>query len=321
MEKILKEEIDRINELLGTKLRIDEQIKSFVQGLISTLQDDILNIAKKMFSGRNINSISDITEDELLKVIKSQAARAVRLNLYAELTKKLLMDNTKFVAKSAYDLMQDLAKIGVKDPDIAAAYLKRFAKENSVDTFDKKFASVIGVEKLSPTGGRKADLVIDMSKKNSTEIADELGKKYGKDKVQEFVNKLNVLGMDEKHKKLFLVDFKNYHDWTSLMLDTELQTIKKQMSAPQKKAFESVISSLTSKGVWKKIGYGSLSIITVMIAVWVIKNVNKITGTSKDVKELIPIIDDDTKDSPKETKPEENSSTDWNQYKIPGSNN
>lgn len=145
MEKVLLEEINRINELLGNKQRIDEQgMGAFVKGLVPALRDDFLDIAKTLFRGRLIRQIDDLTEAEVLQVLKSSAAKVLRKNIYAEITTDLMMTAAKFSSKTSLQLMQDLRAYGVKDPDIAAAYLKNFAKNNTVDTADKKFASIIG---------------------------------------------------------------------------------------------------------------------------------------------------------------------------------
>jgi hypothetical protein len=144
MKKILLEEINRINELLGTKQKLDEQLSAFIKSLAPTLKKDFLDTAKTLITTRTIRKIDDLTEAELLTVLKSNAAKLIRRNIYSEITSRLSMNATKFASKTSLELLQDLRTLGVKDPDFAAAYLKKFAKDNSVDTADKKFASIIG---------------------------------------------------------------------------------------------------------------------------------------------------------------------------------
>jgi hypothetical protein len=296
MKKVLLEEINRINELLGTKQKINEQLATFLKGLVPALRNDFLDAARTVFSGKLINKIDDLTEVEIAQVLKSSAAKMIRRNIFAEITNDLMMTAAKFSQKTSLELMQDLRTLGVKDPDFAAAYLKRFAKDNAVDTADKKYASVLASgggpapQPLPATGGRKkVDVDVDMTKKSSSEIADEIGKKYGKDRVQEFVDKLNVVGVDEQTKKIFLVDFKNYHDWTSTMLIAEFEEIKNQMSKNQLKSFNRIlnflgIKNLTIKGTSKTV----LIIVVIMLGIWIIKNVNKVTGTSDELEKMNP---------------------------------
>jgi len=144
MKKVLLEEINRINELLGVKQRIDEQMSAFIKGLVPALKDDFLDVARTLLKGKFIRQVDDLTETEILQVLKSSAAKILRRNIYAEITTDLMMTAAKFSRKTSLELMQDLRAYGVKDPDFAAAYLKKFAKDNTVDTVDKKFASIIG---------------------------------------------------------------------------------------------------------------------------------------------------------------------------------
>jgi hypothetical protein len=143
MKQALLEELNRINELLGTKQKINEQLSAFLKGLVPALRNDFLDAARTVFSGKLINKIDDLTEVEIAQVLKSSAAKMVRRNIFAEITNDLMMTSAKFSRKTSLELMQDLRALGVKDPDFAAAYLKRFAKDNAVDTADNKFASVL----------------------------------------------------------------------------------------------------------------------------------------------------------------------------------
>jgi len=284
MKKILLEEINRINELLGTKQKLDEQLGAFIKSLAPALKDDFLDAARSLITTRTIRQIDDLSETELLSVLKSNAAKIIRRNIYAEITSRLSMNATKFASKTSLELLQDLRALGVKDPDLAAAYLKRFAKENSVDTADKKFASVITTN-LPPTGGRKTvDVDVDISKKSSTEIADEMAKRYGKQQIQDFTDKLTVIGFDEKTKKMFLLDYKNYHDWTGAMLEAEYKSLKSKLSKNQEKTVNKILSYLSGKNL-KNIG---ISIFAIMVITWVLKNTDKLTGFSESLKKLNP---------------------------------
>jgi hypothetical protein len=144
MKKVLLEEINRINELLGVKQKIDEQMSAFIRGLVPAMKDDFLDVARTIFTSKAIRQVDDLTETEILQVLKSSAAKMLRRNIYAEITNDLMMTAAKFKSKTSRELMQDLRTYGVKDPEFAGAYLKKFAKDNNVDTADKKFASIIG---------------------------------------------------------------------------------------------------------------------------------------------------------------------------------
>jgi hypothetical protein len=143
MENNLLVEINRINEILGTKPLLNEQISAFIKSLVPALQDDILNVAKAEFK-RVINNIGDLSDTELLYLIKTDAAKMIRRNLYTEMTNMLKMNTNKFATTSSTDLMQELGSVGVKDPLLAAKYLQNYAKAHNIDTLDKKFASTIG---------------------------------------------------------------------------------------------------------------------------------------------------------------------------------
>jgi hypothetical protein len=59
MENNLLVEINRINEILGNKPLLNEQISTFIKSLVPALQDDILNVAKAEFK-RIINTFRSI---------------------------------------------------------------------------------------------------------------------------------------------------------------------------------------------------------------------------------------------------------------------
>ena len=99
MKKEVILEISRISELLGVKKQINEQISSFIKSLVPALQDDLLNVAKAEFK-RVIKSIDDLSESELQYIIKTDAAKIVRQNLYAEMTSKMVMNASKFESKT-----------------------------------------------------------------------------------------------------------------------------------------------------------------------------------------------------------------------------
>jgi hypothetical protein len=143
MENKLISEVSRIHQIMGVKSQLNEQLSTFMKSLSRTTLDDFLTSSSRLLR-KTVNSIDDMSEDEIMRILRTEGdavIKSIRRNLYDEMTSKLSMTPQKFESMSFSDIMKELGRVGVKDPEMAGRYIKNYGAKNNVDTVD----NVLGI--------------------------------------------------------------------------------------------------------------------------------------------------------------------------------
>lgn len=338
MKKILLENINRINSLMGNKLINEAGPGPFgriVKGFQGNLVPDLLDSARVLIRP-GVNSVDDLTDDEIVKVLTSKGAKqslqSMRIQIYNTITNQMGLTTQKFSSMSSLDLIKELTMKGYS-PKTSAKILKDFAKRNNVDSIDDFFLKSSGVGSKtsnlpSPGQGNKVTTQ-NLSPNQKTINALRADRTYG----SEFAN------MESDMRSYLLkqgVDMSDDEAISGLLLevwrlagsaDFATQSAQALASAKARKLisenfYKKITKFLSKPGNATKVknaGRGTIDIVqgtlyfgvAILLAYWGYKGFKLLGGNklSKDVEENLDKLSDDNQ-TKTDNSSDENQSTD-----------